>query len=154
MQFNKVITVIRCEWIKVSGSSGLSVGAKDRLYSVCVHSFMLNENETWPIKEEDGIRLKRNGAGKVRRIFNVRPENWIVVEELRTRLKLNSVRKCLQDGRLQWFAHQERMGENAWSSEYRTLKVSVNFPRGRPRKTWNEAFRSDLKVRKVSKVLQ
>ena len=43
------------------------------------------------------------------------------------------------------------MEENAWSSKCRTFKVSGSFPRGRPRKTWNELIRIDLKERKVGK---
>ena len=44
--------------------------------------------DTWPIKEED--------VSMVRCMCNVRPENRVSAEELRTGLKLNSVRKCLQ----------------------------------------------------------
>ena len=40
-----------------------------------------------------------------------------------------------------------------WSSKCRTFKVSASFLRERPRKTCNEATRSDLKESKVSKDL-
>ena len=43
------------------------------------------------------------------------------------------------------------MEEKAWSSKYRTFKVSSSLPRGRPKKTWNGAIRSDMKERKVNK---
>ena len=43
------------------------------------------------------------------------------------------------------------MEESARSSKCRTFKVSGSFPRGRPRKTWNEVIQSDLKERNVSK---
>ena len=36
-----------------------------------------------------------------------------VIEELRARLKLKSIRKFSQDGRLLWFGHLERMEEGA-----------------------------------------
>ena len=36
---------------------------------------------------------------------------------LRNRLKLKSMRECLQDKRRQWFGHLKRMKESAWSSE-------------------------------------
>ena len=47
--------------------------------------------------------------------------------------------------------HEERMKESAWSSIYRTFKVSGSLPIGRSRKTWNEVIKSDPKEKKVSK---
>ena len=41
--------------------------------------------------------------------------------------------------------------ESVWSNNFRAFKVSGNFPRLRPRKTWKEVIRSDLKQRKVNK---
>ena len=45
------------------------------------------------------------------------------------------------------------MEESARSSKCRTFKVIGSFYRGRPRKTWIEIIRSDLKERRVSKVI-
>ena len=84
---------------------------------------------------------------------NVRPGDRISATELRIRLISNSMKKCLQDRRLQWFGHLEGMEENAWSRTCRTFKVSGSFLKGQPTKTWNEVFRSDLKERKVRKDL-
>ena len=36
-------------------------------------------------------------------------------------------------------------------SAYKTFKVGCSFPRGQPKKTWNEVIRRDLKERKVIK---
>ena len=44
----------------------------------------------------------------------------------------------------------ERIEESAWS-KCRTFKVTSSFLRERPRKTWNQIIRIDLKERKVSK---
>ena len=82
---------------------------------------------------------------------NARSEDRISAEEFRTRLKFKSMRECLHDRRLQWFSHLERMEESVWSSKCRTFKVRGSFPKGRPRKTWNTVFRSDLKESKVNK---
>ena len=40
---------------------------------------------------------------------NVKPEDRISAENLRTRPKMNGMNKCLQDRKLQWFGHIERM---------------------------------------------
>ena len=80
------------------------------------------------------IRLDRNDARMVRWMCKVRPENRISAEELRTRLKLKSMSKCLQDRRLQWLVHLEKMEDSVQSTKYRNFKVSRTFPRGSPRK--------------------
>ena len=81
------------------------------------------------------IRFGRNHARIIRWLCNVKPETRVSVEELMTRIKLKSIRKCLQDERLQCFNHLERMEESVWSSRYRTFKISSSFSRGRPKKT-------------------
>ena len=82
------------------------VGVKNSLYSACVCSVMVHRSETWLVKEEDIIRIERSDAGINRWISNVRSEDKIFAEELRPRLKFNSLNECFQDGRLQWFRHQ------------------------------------------------
>ena len=42
----------------LSASRELSLEAKDRVFSACVRSVMLYGSESWPVKEEDMIRLK------------------------------------------------------------------------------------------------
>ena len=46
--------------------------------------------------EENVIRLEKSDTRMVRWVCNVRPEDWISTEELKTRLKLKSMRKCLR----------------------------------------------------------
>ena len=49
------------------------------------------------------IGLERNDSRVVRWMCSVGPVDRISAEELRTRLKLNSMREYLQDMTLQWF---------------------------------------------------
>ena len=55
-------------------------------------------------------------------------------EELRNTLELNSMRECLQDRRLQWFGHLERMEEIVLSGKCRTFMISGTFLKGDPGK--------------------
>lgn len=84
-----------------------------------------------------------NNARMVRCMWNIRPENRLSAEDLRSGLKPKSLRQCLLDRRPQWFGHLEKMEESAWSSKYSTSKDSASFRR-RPRKTLNEVIKSDL----------
>ena len=76
-------------------SRALPLGAKGRLHFACVGSIMLYGSVGWAVEEEDVIRLERNDV-MVRWMYNVedKPEDRISAEELRTRLKLKSMREC------------------------------------------------------------
>ena len=148
---------IRCskfrDLVSLLASRGLLLRAKSRLYSACVSSIVLYENEAWLVKGEDRIKLGMNDVRIVRWMSNARSGSRISAEKLRTRLKLNSMKEFLQDRRLQCLGLLERMEENPLSNTCRTFKVNDSLTRGRPRKTWNEVNRSDLKEREVSKDL-
>ena len=62
------------------------------------------------------IKLERNDGRMVRCVWNVSPGDRICAEELRTRMKLSSMKECSQDGKLQWFDHLGRMELSAWST--------------------------------------
>ena len=47
-------------------SRGFPLEAKGRLYSAYVQSVMLYGSETWPVKEENVIKLERNDVWMVR----------------------------------------------------------------------------------------
>ena len=79
--------------------------------STCVPSLTFYGIETGLVKEE-----------------HVMPDYRIAAEELRTRLKLKNLKKCLQDGRLQWFGHLKRMEDSAWSTKPQAFQVSDSFP--------------------------
>ena len=57
---------------------------------------MLYGGETWPVKEENVIILETTDVRMVKWMCKDR----ISTEEDRTRLKLKSMRECLQDKRL------------------------------------------------------
>ena len=55
------------------------------------------------------------------------------------------------DRGLYLFGHLERMEESAWSSKFRTFRVSNSSPKRRPKKIWSKVIRSNLEERKISK---
>ena len=68
---------------------------------------MLYGSEAWSVKVEDVTRLQKNDARMVRWVCNIRAEDKVSAEELRTRLTLKSTKECLPDRGLQWFGHLE-----------------------------------------------
>lgn len=129
----------------LAGTIGARVGAFDsvltRIRSGCCKLknlvLLFASRNTFPVKKEDVIRLERNDSRMARWICTVRPQQRISTEELRASLKLNSLRECLRNRRLQLFSYLERMEESTRSNKSKTFKVTSSFPRGRPMKTWN-----------------
>ena len=68
----------------------------ETLNSVCVHSVTLYGVRLGQLKKEDVIRLKRNDARMVSWMHHIRSQDKDSGAEFRTRIKLNSMRECLQ----------------------------------------------------------
>ena len=62
-------------------------------------------------------------------------------EYLRSRLGI----ECVVRGRLRWFGHVEHMVGEEWVSACRNVKVEGKGCRGRPRKTWLQCVKDDMK---------
>ena len=101
------------------------------LWWVC--SVVLYGSDNSPVQGEDVNRLQRKDSRMVWWMWNVKSQDRNSAEELRTRLKLKIMRKCLQDRQPQWFGHLI-----VWSKNVRVLSWE------KPRKTWNDKIRSDL----------
>ena len=84
---------------------------------------------------------------------NVSLKDRLRSDELRGRLNLESIGKCVQNRRLRWFGHIERMDKSFWVSRCRAVEVSGSVGRGRPKRTWEEVIKMDLRERRVSKDL-
>ena len=65
---------------------------------------MLYLSGTWPVIEENVIKLEKNDARMVRWRCTVWPQDCISPDKLRPKQKLNNTRECLQ-----WLDHMERM---------------------------------------------
>ena len=78
---DSVITRMRKAWSRFRcltpclDSRVFPLRAEIRLYSECVRSVMLYGSETWPIKEQDVMKLKMNDIRIVKWMCNVRSGN-------------------------------------------------------------------------------
>src|SRR3954467_15810808 len=66
-------------------------------------------------------------------------------EELRLRLGIVGVDRVVRRGRLRWFGHVECKEAGDWVSKCRNLVVVGGVRKGRPRKTWMECVKEDMK---------
>ena len=145
------ITRIRSGWKKFRELLPLLTGrvfshkTKGRLYSACVRSVMLYGSETWPLKEDDINRIARTEKSMIRWMCSVSLRDRVPSEELRARLGITSIVDMLRRNRLRWFGHVERMAADNPASRCRFAVVDGNVGRGRPRKTWSQLIKKDMR---------
>ena len=150
-----VITRVGTAWRKfrellsLLTSRVLSLQVNGRLYEACVRSVMLYGSETWAVKEEDLDRLDRNDMRMIRWMCNTSLKDRKSSDELRSRLAIHRIRDVIQARRLRWFGHLERMEGDNCVSKCRDLVVPGTKPRGRPRKTWQEVIRTDMRQKNL-----
>ena len=150
---------IKCGWLKfrellpLLTSRSIPFSTKGRLYQACVRLAMLHGSETWPVRAEELQCMERNDMRMIRWMCNVSLKDRVSSEELRRRLRLESISTCLQNRRLSWFGHVERSPETSWINKCRQIHVPGEVGRGRPKKTWGEVIKTDLKQKGVTKDL-
>ena len=108
---------------------------KGKVYRTCVQRVMVYGSETWPMKAEDVQRLERTERMMVRWMCGVRVKNRISSEELNGRLGIVKIMEIVRRGRLRWFRHLERKGNDDWVSACRNYVVPRPKSKGRSRKT-------------------
>src|SRR5580692_7234761 len=106
---------------------------------------MIYGSETWALRVEDTQKLMRAEVSMVRRMCGVSIKKHLSNEELRGRLGIDFVSDVVRRGRLRWFGHVERKGDEWVRKSMEDLKVEGNAGRGRPRKTWLECVKDNMK---------
>ena len=130
---------------------GASLRLKGKIYRACVQSVLVYGSETWPMKEEDTLRLERAERAMVRWMCGVTLKNRIPSERLRSRLGIKGVTDVVRRGRLRWFGHVERKENEEWVSACRNMEVVGRKGIGRGRKTWQQCVDRDMKERCLTK---
>ena len=143
---------IRIGWAKfrellpLLTAKGLSLRVKGRLYDACVRTAMLHGSEAWAVTADDMRRLERNEGCMLRWICSVRMYDQQSVSSLRERLCIRGIGCSVQERRLRWYGHVMRMNDSSSVKKCQSLDVAGTRGRGRPRKTWIEVVKSDLKA--------
>ena len=74
----------------------------------------------------------------------VNPTDVINTQDLRLRLGIDDLDVALRRKAFRWFGHVQR--STSWIGRVCSLDVGERRSRGRPRKTWCEVLRNDLKL--------
>ena len=121
---------------------------KGRLYNACVRSAMLHASETWPMSVADLKRLCRNERAMIRWICGVKPSQDPSLEDLHSKLGLVDLTVVVRERRLRWFGHVKR--SSAEINRVRDRTIDGRKGPGRPKKTWYDCVKQDLKVCNLS----
>src|SRR5437899_11938349 len=124
---------------------GASLRVKGKIYRACVKRVLGYGNETWLMKVNDIQRLVRTENSMVRWMSGVTLKDRRPSEELRLGLGIEGVGEVVRRGRLRWFGHVKRKEADDWVSKCRNLEVVGRVRKGRPRMTWMECVKEDMK---------
>ena len=106
---------------------------------------MLYGAETWPLTQ----RLERVIISCDRRMLRymagVRLQEHVSSEEVAGRCGLRQIDDVLRTTRLRWYGHVRRREEGEVLATVRDWTVEGRRPRGRPRKTWMDNVRDDMR---------
>ena len=96
-------------------------------------------SETWPVRKENVVALKRAEMRMVRWMCGVKLKDRLPSKELRERLGVDDIALVL------------RKDDDDWVKKCMEHEVEGSRPRGRPKKTWKEVVREDCQARKLNK---
>ena len=140
----------RCAWGKfrenlpLLTSKPVPFDLRGRLFSSNVRSSMLHGTETWPMTSAALHRLCRNDRAMIRWICGVKPSDDPSMDELHAKLGICDLAILVRERRLRWFGHVMR--SNGEINRVRSRPVPGRKGPGRPKKTWEECVKQDLKV--------
>ena len=146
----------RCAWGKFRENLPLLMSKpvpfdrRGRLFSSNVRSSMLHGTETWPMTSNALHRLCRNDRAMIRWICGVKPSDDPSMDDLHAKLGICDLAILVRERRLRWFGHVMR--SNGEINRVRSRPVPGRKGTGRPKKTWDECVKQDLKVCGLSEV--
>ncbi|KAG2594592.1 hypothetical protein PVAP13_5KG006512 [Panicum virgatum] len=149
---------ISAGWLKWRQASGILCDKrvpqklKGKFYRTAIRPAMLNGAECWPKKRRHVQQLS---------VAEMRMLRWFCVhtrrdrvrnEVIRDRVGVAPIEEKLTQHRLRWFGHVQRKPPEAPVCNGVLERVdNVNRGRGRPKLTWDESVKRDLKDWNISK---
>ena len=140
----------RCAWGKfrenlpLLTSKPVPFDLRGRLFSSNVRSSLLHGTETWPMTSDALHWLCRNDRAMIRWICGVKPSDDPSMDDLHAKLGICDLAILVWERRLRWFGHVMR--SNGEINRVRSRPVPGRKGPGRPKKTWDECVKQDLKV--------
>ena len=137
------------KWREIAGllcNKRIPLRSRSNIYDACIRSVMLYGAETWPLTQ----RLERVIVSCDRRMLRymagVRLQEHVPSEEVASRCGLRQISEVMRTRRLRWYGHVRRREEGEPLATVRDWEVQGRRPRGRPRKTWMDNVKEDMRM--------
>jgi hypothetical protein len=143
---------VRKGWLKFRELGGvlcnrrIALKMRGVLYRACVRTVMMYGCESWPMRKENEENLVRAERRMICMMCGVTLVNREKSEDLQERLGLmEDIGVGVKRARLRWFGHVFRRDLDAGVKRAFLFKVDGKVGRGRPKRTWYEVVRRDIK---------
>ena len=150
-------TVISCTSIflitDISTNRDVSLTVRGRLHSSCVRSRKLHRSETSTVRKDNEVALQRqrrewlDGCVALSYKIEFQVKGW-------ERLGLDDIISVLQQNRLWWYGHVLRKEDNDWVKKCMEYEVEGARPRGRPKKTWRDCWKTARHINWTERMLR
>ena len=122
----------------------VSLRTRRKVFNTCVCSALLHGSETWAPTAPDLQLLRRNDRSMVCWICEVRDDTEFSADALCAMLGVQEVTAALCTRRLRWYGHVVR--SSSCINSITSMTIPSARRRGRPKKTWSECVRADMKM--------
>ena len=115
------------------------------IYDACIRSVLLYGAESWPLTQRLEQCIQSCDRRLLRYMSGVSLRDGVCSAEVARRCGLREILEVVRVRRLQWFGHVKRKGEGEELSLVLNWHVEGRRPRGRPKKSWLNVIREDLR---------
>jgi len=124
---------------------------KGRVYRMMIRPTLLYGAKCWPIKKTQVQRLMVAEMRMIRWMFGFTRLNRIRNVVIRERVEVAPLEEKLKETRLRWFGHVKTKSVNTPVRRYEAINLlDYRRGRGRPKMSWNELIRSDMKFMELT----
>ena len=98
-----------------------------------------------------GLKFERAEMQMIRWMCSSSLKDRRTNEELRRLVGVEPIITFIRSGRLRWYGHVMRKGDEDWVKKCMEYRVKGRRPIGRPRKTWLESVEADMAELEIDK---
>ena len=121
------------------------------MYVSCVRNSMSIGSETRPLLADVGLKFERAEMQMIRWMGGVSMKDRRTSEELRKWVGVEPITNVIRSGRLRWYGHVMRKGDEDWVNKCMEYRVEGRRPVGRRRRTWLESVDVDVAELKINR---
>ena len=132
-------------------SRGPPLEMKGQMYASSVRSSITYGRVTRSLLVDVGLKFERAEMQMIRWMCGIFMKDRRTNEELRRLVGLELFTTVIRSGRLRWYGHVMRKGDEDWVKKCMEYRVEGRRPLGRPRRTWLESVEVDMAKLEIDK---